>query len=1008
MQCFVVGMLTMLATATLRGQSTTTTSLLAIHQYQRDSWRSADGLPAQSVGAIEQTADGYLWLAAGQRIIRFDGVRFTTALGPDSVLGENKRMETRTPILGTTDAKGQLWVTYEGGKLLRYADSKFRQVAAYDSLMLFGPMVPAPTTNGGLWVVFRDEVYRWQDGKYTPAQLNGAPIKGVSALATDSAGVRYVGFRDGRILRSDGRSDTWLKLPSARPASVFGMHASGNGTLWIQYLNTIVRWKDGTTRRVSPPDTTAIYSALTPDNTNGVWVAAGSHGIWHLDDVGNVTSHITPDELTRASVEALRVDMEGSLWVGTTQGLERFRRVPFTTYTIDGGIADYNSIGATWADSQTFWTLGPKGEIRRVRMNPSEASARHNGIIFSSATTTTSTERRSTFQSLTPSAHGAVWIGSANRITRWSPETGATASFGGLDSAGSVFQVLETKSGDVWAMTNRGPYKRIGNTFRKFVATNQERIALPRYWGFGTIYEAMNGHVWIGGGLLVEIANDSLVLYSMKNGLSGQPVQAIHEDRSGTLWAAAGMGMLTRVRDNQATPVSLGAMNAESYFTGVAEDTLGNLWLSGDAGVQRISLRDLNAVADGKQKEVTPMTFTIVDGLPSQSSAGIRSSYVAPNGTLWFAFASGVAMVDPNNLLRNQRPPPVRIEDVVADEHVVSLENATRGLPANTYRVEFHFTGTSLLVPARMRFRYKLEDADKNWTEVGGLTRSATYTRLAPGSYRFRVQAANNDGVWNTEGTSLTFRILPSWYQTWWARTGAVLLVVGIGAIAALTVARVRLGQSEARIHAMMEERTRIAREVHDTLLQGFTGITLQLQGLKGKIRKAPEATEEGVERLLETADATLLAARQAVWEMRPPDLERATLAEALGVALRRTTGDRPALQYRVTGVPRRLPPETEAAVLRIGVEAASNAVKHASANAVDVELTFTRNDVQLCVRDDGCGFDTDTSAVIPGAHFGLVGIRERAKKVGAEVRISSTPGQGTTVLMLAHERNGR
>lgn len=1002
----VVGALILFANSQLRAQTTTVTSPIVVHQYQRDSWRAADGLPRQDVETIVQTSDGYLWLKAGQRVYRFDGVRFTTAVTPDSAKDVKNSWSVRPPFLGSVDAKGQAWVAFEGGKLLRYTDGNFVQVAPFDSLLEYGPMVPAPTPTGGLWVVFRDELYQWQAGKYSPVLLNGVVIKGVSALATDSAGVRYTGFRDGRVLRSDGQRNTWLDIPITSPMPVYRMIPAKDGALWIRYPNSIVLWKNGHAVPAFPHELTANNSVITPDNEGGIWAVVDAQRIAHLDNSGAVVGQINPDELQGASVDALYVDREGSLWVGTSQGLERFRKVPFTSYAIAGGISEHNMIGATWADPQTFWTLSPVGDVQRVRLLPSHTNSERSPVAFDSATITTINEPHSAIVSFTPAANGAVWLVGTTQLSLWSPVTGRKTVYGGLDSAGTIFQLLQAHNGDVWVMTSRGPYKKIGNAFHKFVATNSDRVPLPRYFGYGMIYEDRSGHIWIGGGLLLEIAADSIVMYSTKNGLSGEPVRAILQDRTGTLWAAAGMGALTRVRDNKATPVSLGPSHAEAYATGLVEDTLGNIWVSGDIGVQRISLRELNAVADGKVKDLSPTVFTLSDGLPSQGATGNRNAYAAPNGTLWFAFGQGMAAVDPNKLYRNEIPPPVRIEDVVADEHTFSLAKAASGLPAQTYRVEFHFTGTSLLVPSRMRFRYMLENSDNGWTEVGGLVRSATYTRLAPGPYKFRVQAANNDGVWNTVGTSLDFRVLPSWYQTWWARTGAVLIIVGIGAITALTIARVRLGQSEARIHAMMEERTRIAREVHDTLLQGFTGITLQLQGLKGKIRKAPEASEAGVEQLLETADATLLAARQAVWEMRPPDLERATLAEALGVALRRTAGERPSLNYQVTGTPRRLSPETEAAVLRIGVEAAANAVKHAKASVLDVELAFTRHDVQLSVRDDGCGFDIDPAIAASGTHFGLIGIRERAKKVGANVRISSTLGQGTTVLMLAEERS--
>lgn len=995
--------------APLFAQSTTVTTPVVVHQYVRDSWHDVEGLPRQGVSSIEQTGDGYLWLGSGQRVLRFDGVRFTTVLRSDSLAGEGGRPITRTPLLRFVDAHGDLWISYESGKIAKYTNGRFATITAYDSKMLFGPEVPSPTPDGGLWAIFRDELFRWENGKYTPALLNGEKFKGIGTLATDAMGVRYVGFRDGRILRSRGAVDTWLQLPPMKDPNAERIIADTNGTVWIRYLHSIVRWKDGKGEIVSPLDSSIQYTAITSDNEQGVWVATDVQGLWHVNASGQIIGRIEATELDHAEVWALRVDKEGSIWVGTSAGLERFRKAPFTWYEIPGGITDLNAIGAVWADSQTFWTSNTRGNIRRIVLSPMlRALAANAPTPVTLATTTTSAFALNPLTSLSAATRDGIWSATGVAVQHWSAKTGEQRTFNGLDSAGGTYQVLETSRGVTWAFTRRGLFRLDGDTFRRFVPTNQSRVRMPNYFGFGMIYEGTNGHVWFGGGTLMEVADDSLVMYTMKTGLGGQPVQAIAQDAAGTIWASSGIGNLTRVRNNVAVPVSLGAQNAESYVTGLAADTLGFLWMAGDAGVQRASLNELNAVADGRDSSVALTTFTTADGLPGQSVAGYRGIYRAPSGALMFSFLRGIAVVDPANLYPNPVPPPVHIEDVFGDERVISRETLAAGLRPQTYRVEFQFTATSLLIPARMRFRYRLEGAENTWTEVSGLTRSATYTRLAPGPYTFRVQAANNDGVWNPVSASLAFRVLPLWYQTWWARTGGVLIVVAIGAIAALTVARVRLGRSEARIHAMMEERTRIAREVHDTLLQGFTGITLQLQGLKGKLRRSPETMEASMESLLETADATLLAARQAVWEMRPPDLERATLSEALGVALRRTTGERPALNYRVIGIPRRFPPETEAAVLRIGVEAASNAVKHAHATELDVELAFSRNDVKLCVRDDGCGFDVEPMTASSGTHFGLIGIRERARKVGATIAIDSTPGRGTTIVMSAEDRPAR
>jgi signal transduction histidine kinase len=341
----------------------------------------------------------------------------------------------------------------------------------------------------------------------------------------------------------------------------------------------------------------------------------------------------------------------------------------------------------------------------------------------------------------------------------------------------------------------------------------------------------------------------------------------------------------------------------------------------------------------------------------------------------------------------------VHIEALTVDGRDVPLAERVT-IPPHAQRIELRFTGISLLVPRQVRFRYILEGLDRNWVEAGP-QRSATYTHLRPGAYRFRVVAANNDGVWNQAGALLAIQMLPAFYQSWWF----YLLLVGALVLATYGALRSRQRQLERRFALVLAERTRLAREIHDTLLQGFTGITLQLQALLGRLAIPTEAKEE-FERVLGLADRTLVDARRAVWDMRTPELERQGLADALVQAARAAAdGSEIEVRSRVLGKPRRLAPAVEAALFRIGQEAAANAVKHADARVLEMELAYQRRAVRLVVRDDGRGFPTDDEVRGHAGHWGLIGMHERAEQAGGRLTITGREGLGTEVVVTVPAR---
>jgi signal transduction histidine kinase len=349
-------------------------------------------------------------------------------------------------------------------------------------------------------------------------------------------------------------------------------------------------------------------------------------------------------------------------------------------------------------------------------------------------------------------------------------------------------------------------------------------------------------------------------------------------------------------------------------------------------------------------------------------------------------------VADPKAMSKNSLPPSVVIEEVKADKRTFALTEELT-FPPGRGDLEIHYTGLSFVAPDKVRFKYRLEGFDKDWVEAGP-RREAYYTNLPPASYRFQVIACNNDGVWSPTGASLALRFKPHFYQTPWFYALCCLFVALLFWAGHLLHVR----EMKAQFTAVLAERGRIARDLHDTLAQSVVGISAQLQAVKALVFEAPSVAAEHLDLAVEMVRHTLVEVRRSVWDIRSQALESSDLVNALSETARQLSAAAP-IHLRVDGTPRPLPKAIENHLLHIGQEALSNALKHADAKAIDVDLLFEGPRVLLKVRDDGRGFDSQRPSRDQEGRFGLIGMRERVQKLGGELSIKSAPGQGTEVV---------
>ncbi len=514
----------------------------------------------------------------------------------------------------------------------------------------------------------------------------------------------------------------------------------------------------------------------------------------------------------------------------------------------------------------------------------------------------------------------------------------------------------------------------------------------------GALAKDSNGDLWIGTlNGLNEWKQGKFSSYTVHDGLSSDIITALYADSKGALWIGTKGGGLNRIQNGRL--FSYG--NVESIpqnIYGFIQDNSGNLWISSDRGIFKLSLTSLDNFADGRAKNVSIVAYGTADGMPTSqcSSGGHPAVSKSADGTLWFVTPRGVTSIQPENAAYNSTPPPVAMEQVSIDGKVVPSNVPLRIAPGHT-RYAFRYAGLSFIAPQSVRFRYRLEGFDPAWINAG-TRRQAEYTNLKPGKYRFRVIAENNDNVWNNVGTSFSFQVEPHIYQT----LGFYLALCVILAFAAYELYRVRVRQMQSKFGAVLAERNRIAREIHDTLAQGLVGISLQLEIAKRVLADSNHAVKEHLESAISLVGSSLSEARRSIWDLRSQNSGAvdipARLSQIVQQIKKKSTAE---IVLEIHGAYRSIPEATAQELVKITQEAVINAVRHAEAKNILVQINYGSSSVQVLVADDGRGF-TEAEAIhaSTGGHFGLTGMKERANMIQAALLVESQTGAGTKIML--------
>lgn len=952
----------------------------AAGEFARRAWQTDSGLPQNTVHAVAQTGDGYVWVATEEGLARFDGLSFkifdrqnTPALRSNDVRA----------LLVAGKAGDVLWVCTAAGAT-RLSNGEWRTYTSADGLASDDVASAYEDREGAIWFATSGGLSRYAVDKFTSFTtrdgLAGGGVLAVSEDTGDPAGNVWVGTDEGlsRIRAAVPRSE--VTTAASWPRGVTSIAHGADGCLWLgtpaglACLRGDDVVKTYTTADGLPNDRVI---ALRRGSGGDLWVGTAA-GLARMRGGRFETFKGEDDGLSDGIILSIFEDAEGSLWVGTeSEGLMQLKDRKFTTYTTREGLAS-DLVKSISEDRQGGVWVGTYGgglsllKDGRVRTYTTEQGLASNIVL-----------------SLAEGQDGALWVGTPDGLSRL--RDGKFTTYTSAEGLPNDFvrSIYSDRAGALWVGTRGGLARLKGEEFETYTTAE----GLPDNF-VGTIYEDLNGVLWVGTlGGLSRFEGGSFKTYTTRDGLSDNVVISIHGDAEGRLWIGTNGGGLNLFKEGRFSSFTTrdGLPNDTVYR--VLEDGRGRLWMSCNKGVFRLDKSELEAFADGRTRSLNPVVYGTADGMRTRecSGGGHPSAWRDHAGRLWFSTIKGVATIDPERMPTNTQPPPAAVEQVRVDGEAVAP--GVR-LPPGRSRFDFYYAGLSFVAPEKVRYRYKLEGFDKDWVD-GGDRRVAYYTNLGPGDYRFLVVACNNDGVWSRQPATFQFQLKPHFYRTYWFYA---LVLVGSGLLAWQLYA-LRLRQVRERYGAVLQERNRIAREIHDNLAQEILGISVQLEIVARTMASAPDAARKHLDRARALVRSSVAEARRYVWDLRSQSLDERDLPAALAEMTRRLTAESGVqTQFNVSGTFRPLAPQVENNLLRIGQEAVGNAVRHAQAKTVSVSLDFGAREVRLEVKDDGRGFDAATYDGGKGGHFGLVGMRERAEQMGGAASVKSSPGAGTEV----------
>jgi signal transduction histidine kinase/ligand-binding sensor domain-containing protein len=944
-----------------------------VEQFAHTSWGEDDGAPGD-IRSITQTTDGYLWLASGEGLIRFDGTTFEhyQPQGGPALPARDARALLALP-------NGDLWIGFDSGTVSVVRNSRTQNYTRRDGIPDGHVLCLARDRDGAIWVgtsagLARFASNRWQ-GIGSDWKFSG---KSALALFVDHNGTLWVSTENTLLFLTRGtRSFQETSIPVS---TVPQISEAPNGKLWMAETARSVR-PIPLGVDLPPSDDTEVRvgsQGFLFDREKTLWITTIGDGLVRIPDPeklkgkpdrfnGALQCYTDQNGLTDNTAESVFQDREGIIWVGTYSGLDRFREAIAPVFSpIERHDADLVE-----GNERDIWIASHEG-LAQVRNSRTHPVSYPGGMRVAGY----------------HSPGGTIWWVSVNSLVRYQGERFTQLP---LPKELSIpflhpVNITEDRSGAIWMVADgEGLFRLKNGQWSRFKTPAEIGKLTPR-----AAFTDDLGRVWFGydGGTVIYLSGAKVEAVSSPVG----DVRVIR-GRNREVWVVGVRGLAFF---DGARLLTVSPLNAETFgnVTGLEETADGSLWLLVARHVIHIDPEELRRVREAPTYRVHYEVYGSDDGLQGDFRTIGQKEVLDTNGNIWFWSTKGLFWMSPASM-RNSAPPPVSIRSVVVDgKRFASLSNLE--LPPKSTNLQIEFGALSLSRPKQVEIRYKLGDADRDWHDAG-IHREVSYTNLGPGKYRFLVNARNQGGEWNDADTILEFQVTPAWYQGAWFRVacfGTLLLLLWL-------LYRLRLRHVEQQFNLALDvrvdERTRIARELHDTLIQSVDGLMLYLQAAIDEPDR--ERSQQMLEKALDRADEALSEGRERVHILRAEAMTTNDLSQALasfGEERARDLG----VGFTVTlvGNPRPLDPAVRDEAFRIGREALANAFQHSGASKIELEFAYERSEIRLRIRDNGSGIDPKIIQRGKPGHWGISGMRERAQQIGSQLRIWSGPNAGTEV----------
>ena len=957
----------------------------AVWQYVHDRWGPEKGFLGGPISAITQSSDGYLWIGAEAGLIRFDGLTFTVVRdrGPNAFVMDH--------VLGlSADRDGSLSVQLSEPTLLRYREGTFSAVRPNPKREDSRVTAIASANGGGLLLASRMDGAALFVGSHfkTLAGVASLPASPVISIAQRANNEVWLGTREEGLIRL-GKSQVSTITKGLPDLKINCLLPEKSGDVLIGTDHGMVRWNGSEVTKAGVPRALdhAQILAMTRDRDSNIWIGTGTQGLLRLNDEGLAS---LGESGRRAAITALFEDREGDVWAGSANGVERLRDSPFVAYSVEQGLPKENG-GPIYADAwgRIWWApvTGGLYWLKEGKVGHVAEAGLERDVVYSIS-----------------GDHDDLWLGRQRgglthlHLEGRSVKAKTYTQTDGL-AENTIYTVHQNRDGSVWAGTLTGGVSHFQDgRFETFTSANGLVADTVT-----SIAESADGTMWFATPSgLSSCGRNGWRTYGVGDGLPSENVYSLLFDSSGDLWVGTLHGIAFVHAGRIVVPAGLPPSLHEKVF-GISEDRAGSLWVVTSSSVLRVARDKIcqGLLVDGDVRE-----YRLTDGLTGMQGVRRDRSVVAdPSGRVWLSRSVGLSMVDPTRLSVESVQSIAQIDGFSVDGGSIDPRHPV-SVPWNRRRVAIAYAGLNLSAPDRVRFRFRLDGFDRTWSgPVSG--KEAVYTNLGPGSYRFHVMASNADGVWNGGEATMPFEVDPALWQTWWFRLCTVLSL----AVTMAALYRWRLHQLTVQVNLRFDERlaerTRLARELHDTLLQTIQGSkmvaddALEIEG--GALN--PTRMHTALEKVSVWLEQATQEGRAALHSLRNSTSQENDLAEAFRRAANDCLSSHPMeVSLFVEGAAIEMHPIVRDEIFRIGFEAIRNACRHSGASRLEVELSYAKR-FTLRVRDNGKGIDPDVAAKGKEGHFGLQGMQERAKRVGGKLSLFSSSGSGSEVELIVPGR---